>query len=785
MLTRSNRRSDRAIRVLLTALVLTATLSLPVAGAATLRGKVIDSLTSLPIDGATIRDSAGKAVAVSDVGGNFTLEHIALRVIELEVTHIGYLADRFRLAISADSMHHHELRLRPATLTIDGIRVIESPRPEDEFSTARSISVASRLEMQARSGSNTADVLREESAILIQKTTHGHGTPIMRGLIGKHVLLLYDGIRLNRSTFRHGGNQYLNTVDVAALGRIELARGPFSLEYGSDAIGGTVNLLPIDIERETENNRLLTTLEGRYATADEHRSMHLSLAGQLVSLAGRLGLSVKKVGNLTAGGDIGEQDPTGWSEVDANAHLLVRLDSATSIRLDYLNARQEEVPRYDEYASGEFEAYVYDPQNRDLAAVTLGMPIAGSSVWKAKGCVSYQREIEGRRIQRSGSAVVNNEMDEVHTWGGYLRLHGPVTENIWFTSGSELYRERVRSARIETSGVDSRVARPTYPDNSSYLSSGFYLKAEIQPFPRLTLNCGTRYSYFEVDSELPAPFGEFQESYRDLTGSLNLRYAASPSLNLVGGWSRGFRAPNLNDLVVLKYSSSGVDAPSSGLRPEYSNNFEIGLKLHEREIRAGAFVFYNQLDDLLDRYPGEYDGKTWFDENGNGVRDSSEPDVYQRRNVARSRVYGWEAELWIPLGTRWQLRANAAWTWGENQTDHEPLSRVPPLMGMINLGFAPHPSLQFEAFARLAGDQRRLSQRDLDDSRIDNTGTPGWATFNLRAKWRLRDLQLNLVLENLLNTGYKEHGSGIYAPGLNVMISASYSPAPLRLGSGG
>ena len=66
---------------------------------------------------------------------------------------------------------------------------------------------------------------------------------IVRGLIGNRILILVDGIRINNAIYRLGPNQYLNTIDIHRVERIEVLRGPGSVLYGSDALGGLINII--------------------------------------------------------------------------------------------------------------------------------------------------------------------------------------------------------------------------------------------------------------------------------------------------------------------------------------------------------------------------------------------------------------------------------------------------------------------------------------------------------------------------------------------------------------
>src|SRR5687767_3004001 len=97
---------------------------------------------------------------------------------------------------------------------------------------------------ERRNVRNTPDALLRLPSTMVQKTGPGQSSPFLRGFTGYHDLFLIDGVRLNNSTFRAGPNQYWNTVDAYTIGRLEISRGPHSVLWGSDAVGGTVYVVP-------------------------------------------------------------------------------------------------------------------------------------------------------------------------------------------------------------------------------------------------------------------------------------------------------------------------------------------------------------------------------------------------------------------------------------------------------------------------------------------------------------------------------------------------------------
>ena len=96
--------------------------------------------------------------------------------------------------------------------------------------------------LNKRTVRSVPEMLFGAPGIFLQKTNQGGGSPFLRGLTGQQTLLLVDGIRINNATFRSGPNQYLNTLDPFWISRVEILESSGSVEYGSDAIGGVVQV---------------------------------------------------------------------------------------------------------------------------------------------------------------------------------------------------------------------------------------------------------------------------------------------------------------------------------------------------------------------------------------------------------------------------------------------------------------------------------------------------------------------------------------------------------------
>ncbi len=143
---------------------------------------------------------------------------------------------------SSEAVLH--VALAPVELRVDESVIVSAARADRAASDVpRSTAVVSRTALDERADRTSPEALQDRSGGWVQKTNHGGGSPIVRGLVGNQVLVLIDGVRLNNATFRLGPNQYMNTIDAFSLERIEVLRGSGSVQYGSDALGGVVNLI--------------------------------------------------------------------------------------------------------------------------------------------------------------------------------------------------------------------------------------------------------------------------------------------------------------------------------------------------------------------------------------------------------------------------------------------------------------------------------------------------------------------------------------------------------------
>jgi outer membrane cobalamin receptor len=342
-----------------------------------------------------------------------------------------------------------------------------------------------------RASKTSAEALREESGVFIQKTNHGGGSAIIRGLSSNRILLLVDGIRLNNSVYRLGNHQYLTTVDHNMLNRIEVLRGPGSVQYGSDALGGVINLrtkTPAFTDGEMIlNYRMLS----RFSSADNEKTGRSEFSIRDSRMAFQGGFSYKSFDDLRRGRNSHRrilensgsalQSPSGYSGTDFDIKFHVNMSPHQKMVAAWQKSARNEVPRYDKYENSDYHKWIYDPQDRDLLYLKYTHTRLSPVADQLSMSVSFHKQTEGRLTQKSIASPQIREKDGVTTLGFTTQFNSYLPNQL-ITYGFDAYSDKVKSERyITDTRTGSRVkeARGRYPDNAQYQHFGFYVQDEV------------------------------------------------------------------------------------------------------------------------------------------------------------------------------------------------------------------------------------------------------------------------------------------------------------------
>jgi outer membrane receptor protein involved in Fe transport len=650
-------------------------------------------------------------------------------------------------------------------LELDSVVVTPTGGERDAFDTSLPVNLIRTRDMEERIAISVADLFRNEPGVDAVTAGPGSVHPMIRGLQGERVLVLVDGIRLSEQ--RPGGNHVLS-LDPAQIERVEVVRGPASVLYGSDAIGGVVNFMTKRADEETAPGaRFGAEPAVQYESATEGwtGSAHLRFGqGRFNGYAGGV---YRDTGNVeTPAGELANSGYDGGT-VWFGGNWIGDDWKATA---DYsLMQADIGVPAPSAFSEDLFK----DERHHRLALgfEAIGLSEAVERVGLDFGWQRHERN-RYRRMTSGTPPVVQGDMEvdiQVDTDTFTLKPQMVISPNDAhrLTLGLDTFIEDATSSRTIGDTASAWVnpafsGVPVIPD-SARVGVGAFVQDEIAVGDRWMVTPGLRADWIEAQTDGHPRHqlkGEETSESSAVSGNLGVLYKASNAVNLYANAGRAFRAPTLLELYFYGPHDVGNDIGDPDLDPETSWNFDVGLKVRADRLQAMVSAFYNRVDDYI-------------------VKENQGDGDFRYMNYAEVVLYGAEAGLDCELGGGFSAFASVSGVRGKNDDSGDNLPGIPPLKGHYGLRY----DLALGANAlwvELAG----LTAADQDKVGPNERATDGYTRGDVRlgvdvgASWSLM-----AAVENFADVLYQDHLSSTWQEfGLNdqagrnvkVMVKARF-----------
>ena len=663
--------------------------------------------------------------------------------------------------------------------------------------------------------SNTADILTASGQVFVQKSQQGGGSPVIRGFEASRILLMVDGVRMNSAIFRSGHLQNIITVDNMSLDRVEVNYGPSSTLYGSDALGGVINLftkapqLNNSSKWKTNGNMIY-----RYASGQNENRQHIDFNIANHKWAFVSSFTNSRFGDLRQGNkrlaaypDFGKrlfyvsnengvdmikdnranvnlQKITEFDQVDFMQKIFFKPSLNTEHLLNIQLSNSSNINRYDRLTETNmgipiFAEWYYGPQVRNMISYKLNKTKLTGYFQELSLNTNYQHLEESRINRRYGSNNRDTRIEKVDIIGMNIDLlHVDKNDEIHF--GMESYyniidskADRINIANLSKSAIPTRYSDG--PTNMAY--HALYAQHTKYLNQNWVINDGWRLNFVQLNAQfkdtalMHFPFTEAKQNNTALTGNIGIAYNGNKGIRSTFGISSGFRAPNVDDLTKVFDTRTGyVLVPNKDLKPEYTYNTEWTISKSSSLYSIGASIFYSLFNNALvvDKY-------TW---NGKSVilYQGVLSDVYATQNKAKANLYGFNVNgRWrIMQGT--ELNATYTYTKGNylNQSKKMPLDHIPPAYGRFGLK---HSNKVWNAeIYSVFNSWKRIADYNLNgednEQYATKDGMPAWMTFNFNAQFvPTQDLTIGLGIENITDLNYRHFASGISAVGRNYLLS--------------
>lgn len=748
-------------------------------GKGTLSGVVRDA-SGKKLEGASIQIYELKQGTVSGVEGKYQTTTIPNGSYLFEVVFVGYSTVLETITINGDT--HKDFTLKESVVENDAVTVTGVASAVKAKQTAQPVSIVKQSDLSKQTSTNIIDALaRIVPGVSALSTGPAISKPIIRGLGYNRIITIHDGIRQEGQQW---GDEHGIEVDENSIQRVEVLKGPASLLYGSDGMGGVVHLITnTPVERGVikanvntnyiDNNGLFavnTNIAGHlkngfnwnvYGTSKTAKDYQNAFDGRVLN---------SRYEEKNVGGYIGVNKSWGYS------HLLISnfnqqlglidggRDSATGKFLIYPQTTLEHIATDAELNTRAFTVPYQHIQHFKIASdnnIAVGKNRLGINI----GYQRNQRKEFGDLFSSSPRLFfdlqtlnynIQYHLSEKRGWKTSLGINGMYQENK--NKGEEYIIPEYKQFDI-----------------------GTFVYTRKTFFNKLTLSGGLRvdtrnlYTGGLIDNSGITKFTAIQRNFSDFSGSAGISYALSGNFIIKANLSRGYRAPSVSELASngAHEGTNRYEYGDPNLKTENSLQFDAGFEWDTKHLSWSVNTFYNQINNYIfySKLSRRAGGDSLVYVNGVDIM------AFKFRQSGAA-LYGFETKLDIhPHPLDWLHFSNSfSYVAGRFNATYEGVAYLPfipparlltELRADIGKGAA---SMQ-NVYVKIEMDNS-FQQRRAFTAFNTETATKGYTLFNIAMGTEFKDkgkilFALHVAVNNITDVAYQNHLSRLKYTDIN------------------
>jgi iron complex outermembrane receptor protein len=720
-----------------------------------LEGFVYDENNGEPLIGVNIYLQELKSGTTTDERGYFIFNNISQGSYTLRFSYIGHKSLTEKVDVPTEPL---KIYLEDGAIDLNEVVVTGNPFNTDPKELMQSSLSVANLDLQIKRSSNIGETLNFLPGISMRSNGKATARPVIRGFSNNRILILENGLRMG--DLSNTSSDHAVSSDGAIPERIEIIRGPSSLMYGSNALGGVINIITEEIPdyipdgfegnifagNSFNNNEFNTSVDMHFGTNSfaAHGNMTKRNAGDYTDGAG------EKVNNTYidfTGYQIGfafipDFGQTGLSYKNYDFNYGIPLHE---------HHHEEETENVKE----EHESIGIKMRKEELK-INLISDLKGifENISFKGGYQNYNHKEVNRITNEVGTAFgLKSYVMDVSAKHAPLFKNSDGVLGLWY-----------QNQKYTVEGEEA------FTPNADYNSMAFFVIEQFR-ISNTLLQTGLRYEYNSIEipeSELSGRLISLTErTFNTLSGSAGIVLNITTDLSFYSNFATAFRAPTIEELAsyAIHEATGTFDIGNLDLSAEKNIGLDLGLRYHSQQINSELNVYYNIIDDYIFKKPaGEfYNPAEMTFVNTPGI------PVYEYTQ-AKAIIYGYEFKTQFEFSGHFSLTLMSDYTVGKNSDTNENLPLMPPLR------FALEPRYSTDDFwigsqFRLAADQKRVSPFE--------TTTPGYGLINLYAGAKLitgRYIHiLSFNIDNLFDRAYREHLSAvkdyILMPGREIKLN--------------
>jgi len=703
------------------------------------KGRLIHKGDRTAIAGAEVMIVGMTGSVKTDVDGRFTWNPTPAPPFEVLVILPGGRVTRPTLVTTHD--WSVVLTIEIASVLTESVTVTAGVAPSIDATAGAGMTMLTARDIAMRSPANLNQAL--ENVPGVNQVSEGQAAvPAVRGLARGRTLILIDGARVT-SERRVGPSATF--LDPFSIDHIDIARGPGSVAYGSDAFGGVIS---VQTRRPAMDSPWAGKMTGSFGAGVPDRRGGFEVSKGYGTGAILLQAHARDVEDYD--GPDGTVRNSGW----ADRGVLARVDHqvgagvlSLGVQSDF--GRDVERPRDNSHVT----RFYYPHENSHRFTAGYDMARVGTlDQLKVQGFVgTFEQRTDQDRIP-TPTVTRRIERADIAATDFSLRASAEKsTSRARFEFGADVNGRFGLEAHDILIAFDAAGRQTSLTDNLSTESArrvdtGLFVQADAPIAPKLLAAGGARMSFVRTQN-VGGYFGDKAVSHQALAGFGSLVLGPFEGLSLTAQVSRGFRDPTISDRFYRGPTGRGFITGNPDLEPETSLQFDFGARYTAGRIRLAAYAYHYRITDLIERY-------------------TTATDFFFFRNRGRAEIRGVELEAQADLGRGFSLDLSGQTGRGKGG-DNAWLDDIAPDIAMATL--RKRMADKGSAHVRVAAYR---SDRRNGPSEID---APGYTLVDAGASWRLTThVELRAIGRNLLNESYyaSPDPRWVPAPGRHASLTA-------------
>ncbi|UCC41058.1 MAG: TonB-dependent receptor [Candidatus Aminicenantes bacterium] len=707
-----------------------------------IKGEVL-TLEGKPIAETVVLHRLSGNKTLTDESGFFALAVPDAEKIRLEIIHPDYMDEE--IVLTAQNLPKKiTIHLTPYIRQREEIVVTAMRYPESSSSVPAAETVIPKETLEETMVPNITEGISNLPGI----STIGSGgfslVPNIRGLARRRVLIMIDNARVT-SDRRTGPNA--SFVDPGEIEKIEILRSPSSVFYGSDAIGGVINIF-------TKKPSMQETLKGKinvkYGSVNQEKSLGFSLEG-----------SKDKTGfYLSFHGNDAENYSSPHGEIPMSKYAqgslfgkISHMSEKREIHLSFLGTRGYNIGKPNQDSQTKPTWYPLESQNL--------LHVQWFEKGIAQGELSIQAYLNPSFLETKKETIKDYKSKESYSkteslnFGFHLSYGKIIGKHLRLNGGTDFYgRFRVKAKNINTyygtSGeVEENIEEWPFA-NGKRKDLGIFLSADYFGIKKLDLVGGVRWDFLQLEA-IPGNVPPSQKTTKSTwTGFMAGSAKLTNEIVVFANMSKAYRIPSLSELFYTGITGRGSIIAQPNLKPETSLNLDAGIKFINKRFFVGLYSFYYEIEDLIERYL---------------ISDK----IYTYGNVDKGRISGYELELEFYPVSGWKIFGNFFSFNGKSKRTRNPLNDIPP--PRLFLGTR----LWLGRFSAEIASTFQWKKKNPGPAEIE---IPAYKIVNIKANYLIdSSWRLYLALSNFFNESYlaRPDPDSVEEQGRNFVFGMRYS----------